>query len=237
MNQTPVLNCLVVEDEPLAAAILEDYIRQTPWLHFSGRCSDALHAAEALRQQHVDLLFLDIHLPGLKGLDFLRTLPHPPQTIVTTAFQEYALEGYELGVIDYLLKPVDFERFLKAVQKIRRAAPAPERAFHFFNCNKKMVRVWLDDIQVVESVKEYVKLYLADGTELLTKSPLGKMETILADLPFVRPHRSFLVALAHIRAFTATELQAGRLCIPVGRQYKSVVQQTLAQWTGNPLPF
>lgn len=184
-----MLHCLLVEDEPLAALVLEDYLRQVPWLYYAGRCSDALHALEAMQQQPVEVLFLDIHLPGLKGLDLLRTLAYPPQTILTTAYQEYALDGYDLGVVDYLLKPIDFERFLKAVQKLRRPEPTktdavPRRAFHFFNCNKKMVRVWLDDIAVVESQKEYVRLQLADGSALVTKSQLGGMETLLAGRPF-----------------------------------------------------
>ncbi|MDX1912339.1 MAG: response regulator, partial [Saprospiraceae bacterium] len=142
MNST-LLHCLVVEDEPLAAGIMEDYIRQLPWLRFVGRCSDALGAAEALQQQPVDVLFLDIHLPGLKGLDFLRTLSAPPQVILTTAYHEYALESYEFGVVDYLLKPVEFDRFLKAVQKVKAPVQpvgiAITRPFQFFNVNKKMV--------------------------------------------------------------------------------------------------
>lgn len=232
-----MLHCLLVEDEPLAALVLEDYIRQVPWLHYVGRCSDALHALEAMQQQPVDVLFLDIHLPGLKGLDLLRTLAHPPQTILTTAYHEYALDGYELGVVDYLLKPIDFERFMKAVQKLRRPEPTradapPKRVFHFFNCNKKMVRVWLDDITVVESLKEYVRLHLADGSSLVTKSQLGGMEALLEGRPFVRPHRSFLVALPHITAFTATEIFVAGQCIPIGRQYKSVVEERLGRWSG-----
>ncbi|MEO6037996.1 MAG: LytTR family DNA-binding domain-containing protein, partial [Saprospiraceae bacterium] len=205
------MNCLLVEDEPLAALVLEDYIGQVPWLHFVGRCPDAVQALEAMQQQAVEVLLLDIHLPGLKGLDFLRSLLHPPQTILTTAYQEYALDGYDLGVVDYLLKPIDFDRFLKAIQKIRHPEPPKmslprPRTFHFFNCNKKMVRVWLDEIAVVESLKEYVRLHLHDGTSLVTKSQLGNMETLLQAFHFLQPHRSFLVALPHVTAFTATEI-------------------------------
>ncbi len=144
------LNCLIVEDEPLAAGILEDYIRQMPFLRLVGKCGDALYASEALREANVDVMFLDIHLPGLKGLDFFAFAPHPPQTILTTAYHDYALESYDLGVVDYLLKPVDFERFVKSIQKLRlpaaTAAPTADRPFLFFNVNKKMVRVWLDEI-------------------------------------------------------------------------------------------
>ncbi len=226
------MNCLIVEDEPLAATILEDYIRQVPWLHFAGRCSDALHAYEALQQQPVEVLFLDIHLPGLKGLDFLRTLPHPPQTILTTAYEEYALDGFNLGVVDYLLKPIDFDRFLKAIQKIRRPetgvqAP-PARAFQFFNVNKKMVRVWLDEIACVESLKEYVRLYLVNGRSLVTRGQIGDLEN---HLPFLRVHRSFLVALPHVEAYTATEITAAGKMIPIGRQYKDAVLEKLTKFS------
>ncbi len=231
------MNCLLVEDEPLAALVLEDYIAQVPWLHFVGRCPDAVHALEAMQQQAVDVLFLDIHLPGLRGLDFLRSLLHTPQTILTTAYQEYALDGYDLGVVDYLLKPIDFERFLKALQKLRRPDAAPAilpkpRPFHFFNCNKKMVRVWLDEIVVVESLKEYVRLHLADGTSLMTKHQLGGMENLLAGLHFLQAHRSFLVALPHVTAFTATEIFAAGQCIPIGRQFKGATQLGLERWSG-----
>lgn len=231
------MNCLIVEDEPLAAAVIDDYIRQAGWLHCVGRCADALHALDALRQQAVEVLFLDIQLPGLKGLDFLRTLSHPPQTILTTAYPEFALDGYELGVVDYLLKPIDFERFLKAVQKLRRPEATvrdalPPRRFHFFNVNKKMVRLWLDEIAVVESLKEYVRLRLVNGDSVVTKGQLGAVEQLLAGQHFFRVHRSFLVALPHITAFTATEIYVGKQCVPVGRQYKSAVQEALARWSG-----
>ncbi len=224
------MNCLVVEDEPLAALILEDYIQQVPWLRFAGRCSDAGHAYEALQQQAVEVLFLDIHLPGLKGLDFLRTLAHPPQTILTTAYQDYALDGFDLGVVDYLLKPVDFERFLKAVQKLRRPeiSTAPARRFQFFNVNKKMVRVWFDEIVSVESLKEYVRLHLKDGRALVTKSQIGEMET---GQGLMRVHRSFLVAIAHVEAYSSTEITAGGRAIPIGRQYKDQVLEKLAQFS------
>ena len=230
------MTCLVVEDEPLAAGVLEDYIRQVPWLHFAGRCADALAAYEALQQQPVEVIFLDIHLPGLKGLDFLRSLPHSrsigtgsPQAILTTAYHESALDGYELNVVDYLLKPIDFERFLKAVQKLKRpsAVAVAERAFHFFNVNKKMVRVWLDDIVSAESLKEYVRLRLLDGSTWVTKGQLSDLEQRLAGRQFVRAHRSFLVSLRHVEAFTATELYVGGLAVPIGRQYQEAVREAL----------
>ncbi len=224
-NEQRFLNCLIVEDEPLAATILEDYVRQVPYLRLTGRCADAMQALEALQEAPVDVLFLDIHLPGLKGLDFLRALQYPPQVILTTAYHEYALESYDLNAVDYLLKPIDFERFVKAVQKLKRptitaAATAPYRQFQFFNVNKKMVRVWLDEIQYVESLKEYIRIFLPDGKSIMTKMQLGELEKSLEGFGFLRVHRSFIVALRHIEAFTATEVTVGGKEVPIGRQYK-----------------
>jgi DNA-binding LytR/AlgR family response regulator len=233
---THQLNCLIVEDEPLAAGILEDYVRQIPYLRLTGRCADALQALEALRAAPVEVLFLDIHLPGLKGLDLLRSLQHPPQVILTTAYHEYALESYELAAVDYLLKPIDFERFIKAVQKLKRPTTGESltrtRPFQFFNVNKKMVRVWLDEIQYVESLKEYVRIYLQGEKSVVTKMQLGELEKTLEGFGFFRVHRSFIVALMHIEAFTATDVTAGGKEIPVGRQYKEEVMRALESLSG-----
>lgn len=234
---THPLNCLIVEDEPLAATILEDFVRQIPYLRLTGRCADALQALEALREAPVEVMFLDIHLPGLKGLDFLRSLQYPPQVILTTAYHEYALESYDLNAVDYLLKPIDFERFVKAVQKLKlpaaATAAAPFRHFQFFNVNKKMVRVWLDEIQFVESLKEYVRLHLTGGKSIVTKMQLGELEKSLEGFGFLRVHRSFIVALRHIEAFSATEVTAGATEIPVGRQFKDEVMKALENLSGN----
>ncbi len=227
------MNCLIVEDEPLAAAILEDYIRQVPWMRFAGRCSDAAQAFEALQQEPLDVLFLDIHLPGQKGLDFLQSLTHRPQTILTTAYQEYAVEGFDLGVIDYLLKPIDFERFLKAIHKLRRPEAESRnshsaRTFHFFNVNKKMVRVWLDEVVYVESLKEYVRLHLSDGRSVVTKGQISEMEILLG---LWRIHRSFLISLAHVEAYSSSEITAGSQTLPIGGQYKDQTLEKLARFS------
>jgi DNA-binding LytR/AlgR family response regulator len=233
MSLRPKLNCLIVEDEPLAARILEDYISRVHHLHIVGKCPDAIFAIEALQQHTVDVLFLDIHLPGLKGLAFLRQLTHPPQVILTTAYHEYALEGYELGVVDYLLKPIDFERFIKAVQRLKLPdsdASLPTRAFHFFNINKQMVRVWLDEIMVAESLKEYIRLHLSNGERLVTKGQLYEFEQWLQSLGFLRVHRSYLVATAHIQAYSAAEITLGlHVVIPIGRQYKEAFLGEMAK--------
>jgi DNA-binding LytR/AlgR family response regulator len=225
-----MLSCLIIEDEPLAAEILSDYIRDAPGLELAGVCSDALFALEFLQRERVDVLFLDIHLPKLKGLDFLKTLSNPPQVILTTAYHEYALEGYELAVTDYLLKPIEFSRFLKAVQKLQRpAAPpeplpaptTPERPAHFFNVGKKRVKVYFDEILYAESLKEYVRIFLP-GRSVVTKMQLGELETLLGSAGFARIHRSFLVAKSKIDAYSATEVEVGGKTLPIGRSYREV---------------
>lgn len=229
------LRCLIVEDEPLAAEGLEEFIRNTPVLEFTGACGDALAALEFLKNKPVDVLFLDIHLPKLKGLDFLKTLKNPPQVILTTAYHQYAIEGYELNVVDYLLKPFGFPRFLAAVDKLRipeqaqaKAVPGqPPRSFHFFNENKRQVRVYNDEILYVESLKEYIKIHTTTGDAIVTRFQLGEFEDHLADANLLRIHRSFVVAKDKIKAFSATELEVGERKLPIGRSYRAEVEKAL----------
>jgi len=229
-------NCIIVEDEPLAAEVLQDYIAQVPFLHLKAICTDALYAMEFLQEEKTDLIFLDIHLPKLKGLDFLKTLTNPPKVIITTAYHEYALQGYEHNVLDYLLKPVEFSRFLMAVNKLtpkpEQAIPAstdllkPEREFIFFNVSKKMVRIFLDDILYIESLKEYIRVVTKDKS-VLTKFQLGQIEEILSKHNFIRVHRSFIVAKDKIDAYTATDVEINGKLLPVGRSYKEIVQSLM----------
>ncbi len=229
------LKCLIVEDEPLAAEVLEDYIKDIPFLDCAGVCTDAIYALEALQQQPIDVLFLDIHLPKLKGLDFLRTLGNPPQVILTTAYDQYALESYELAVVDYLLKPIEFSRFLKAVNKLTNpftpthtseASLSTERAFHFFNVNKKQIKVYLDEILFVESLKEYVRIHTQKQT-LVTQYQIGAIEALLSAPAFLRIHRSYLIAVDKVDAFTATEIIIRDHHLPIGKTYKMQVGKLL----------
>lgn len=222
------INCLIVEDEPLAVEVLKDYIKQVPHLKLAGTCSDALFALEFLQQNQVDLLFLDIHLPRLKGLDFLRTLKKKPAVIVTTAYHEYAVEGYELDVIDYLLKPIEFSRFLSAVNKLQKPELNDKSRGDgiFVFVDKKKVKVRLSDILFIESMKEYVKIHLADKA-ITTKMPLSAIEELLDKKSFLRIHRSFIVAVERIDAYSSTSIDLAGKSLPVGRNYREVVQDFL----------
>jgi DNA-binding LytR/AlgR family response regulator len=234
-------HCLIIEDEPLAAEVIQDYIRQVPFLELKGIASDAIFAMELLQQQKIDLIFLDIHLPKLKGFDFIRTLKQPPHIIITSAYHEYALQGYEYNVVDYLLKPIEFSRFLMAVNKLKQSPvpavniaslmPSVERPYLFFNVSKKKVKVYLDDILYIESLKEYIRIY-TKTKNILTKFQLGQIEELLAKNNFLRVHRSFIVAKDKIDAFTATDVEVGSKLIPIGRSYKELVQSILEKSAG-----
>ena len=231
-------NCLIVEDEPLAIEVLEDYIHQVPFLQLAAICKDAIYALEMLQKEKIDLIFLDIHLPRMKGVDFIKTLINSPRIIITSAFQEYALQGYELNVVDYLLKPIEFGRFLFAVNKLKHLvdiAPssnitpiAGERASLFFNVSKKKVKMFLDEILYIESLKEYVKIFSRDKS-ILTKFQIGEIEDLLKKNNFLRIHRSFIVAKDKIDAYTVTDVEINGKQIPIGRSYKELVISSLEE--------
>jgi DNA-binding LytR/AlgR family response regulator len=225
-------NCIIIEDEPLAAEILQDYIADVPFLTLKHTYPDAMRALDGLRAGNIDLIFLDIHLPKLKGLDFIQTLKEPPHIIITTAYHEYALQGYELNIVDYLLKPIEFSRFLKAVNKLRLltsdksySAPVfapPGRDHLFVNTNKKKVKIYFKDILYIESLKEYVRIFTPDKT-ITTKFQLGQIEEQLPKADFLRIHRSFIVSRAKIEAYNSTEVDVAGKPLPIGRSYKELV--------------
>jgi DNA-binding LytR/AlgR family response regulator len=226
-------NCIIVEDEPLAAEVLQDYVSQVPFLELKGVCTNAMNAMDMLQKEKIDLVFLDIHLPKLKGLDFLKTVRNPPHVIVTTAYQEYALQGYELSILDYLLKPIEFNRFLMAVNKLAKqpvsgnpVTTMPERPYLYFNVRKKQVKIFEDDILYVESLREYVKITTKDKT-ILTKIQLGEIEEMLTRNNFLRIHRSFIVSKNKIDAYSATGIEINGKEIPIGRNYKEFVLANL----------
>jgi DNA-binding LytR/AlgR family response regulator len=228
-------SCLIVEDEPLPAEVLSDYVRQVPFLSLKKVCSDALFAIEFLQTEKVDLIFLDIHLPTLKGFEFLESLKNPPPVIITSAYKDYALQGFELNVIDYLLKPIRFTRFLKAVNKLNQAQvpvivkereAVAERGFIFFNVGKKKVKIYLDEILFIESIRDYVKI-TTNGKSILTKFQLNEIEDKLSKTDFLRIHRSFIVARDKISAFSANDVEVNNKSIPIGRSYKELIMSVL----------
>jgi DNA-binding LytR/AlgR family response regulator len=228
-------SCIIVEDEKLASELLEDYINDTPFLDLKHTCSDALKALEILQKETIDVIFLDINLPKLKGLDFIKTLKKAPQTIITTAHREFALDGYELNVVDYLLKPISFNRFLMAVNKLRingiiepQTYPFPqtERTYIFINNNKKKIKIFTDEILYIESKKEYISIVTFENT-YHTKFQLSEIEEQIPKNKFIRTHRSFIVALDKVTAFSSTDVEINLLQIPIGRSYKDVVLPVL----------
>jgi DNA-binding LytR/AlgR family response regulator len=226
---------IIIEDEPLAAEVLSDYISQISFLTLTSICKDAFCALKLLKEEDIDVIFLDIHLPRLKGLDFIRSLRNPPQVIITSAYSEYALQGYEANVVDYLLKPVEFSRFLTAVNKLKvqdqpalLAIPGPERAYVFFNTSKKNVKIFLDEILYIESLREYIRIFTKEK-QVLTKYPISKLDELLTKGQFIRVHRSFIVAKDKIETFTSVEIEIKGQRIPIGRTYKELVLSILGK--------
>ena len=234
------LRCIIVEDEPLAAEILSEYISQTPFLNLTHICNDAIQALDVVRSHPVDVLFLDINLPKLSGLEFLKSLLHPPKVIVTSAHHEFAVQGFELQVVDYLLKPIDFSRFTKAVNKLLLPHRAPAdlpvnakatqsvRPYYFFTVNKRSVKIYLDEILFIESLKDSVSI-VTKNKAYNTHYQLGELEDLMRSDNFLRIHRSFLVAVDKIESFSAAEVEIAGRVLPIGRSHKEYVMEKLGK--------
>ncbi len=225
------LNCLIVDDEPLAQDILETYINRMDALHLTAKCKNAFEAMNVLHTQPIDLMFLDIKMPTLSGLDMLKTIENPPKVILTTAFSEFGAESYEYGVTDYLLKPVSFERFLKAVNKIlipsRASLPAEPQAIQspppeviFFKADKKIHKYFFKDILYFQGSGNYVKVVSKTEKAILVQDKMSElMEKLPADL-FLRIHKSYIINLNHIKQFHGNVIRIGDEEIPLGQSYK-----------------
>lgn len=237
------INCLLVDDEPLALDVLSSYIQRVDGLEIVGRCENAMQAFEAIQNNPVDLLFLDIQMPKLDGIDFLKSLPNPPKVIFTTAYREYAIEAFEVDAVDYLLKPIPFSRFLKAVGKAYQhlqlqsssapvsaetdpAAELSSMESIFVRADKKMVKIMLQDILYIESLKDYVLIHLPDR-RIITKQKISYLEEKLPEDKFLRIHRSFLVAIDKIEAFSPSQVEIQGKELPIGRSYKNTVNEIL----------
>lgn len=230
-----LINCVVVDDEPPARLLLENHLSKLPDLLLVATCASALEAADVLRNQTIDLLFLDINMPALSGLDFVRGLSDPPAIIFTTAYREHAVTAYELDVVDYLVKPISFQRFFQSVERFRqrRADTAnppialPHVADHFFVwINKKAYRVNFTELRYLESRKDYVHLFLNEQELIVKQTLTSLLEQLPADR-FLRIHRSFVVAVSAVTAFTRQDVELDGLELPIGASYREAVTAAL----------
>ena len=225
------IKCIIIEDEPLAVKVLSDYILQVPFLELHATFKDAILATDYLRDHHTNLIFLDIHLPKLKGMAFLKTLTHPPAVIITTAYHQYAVEGFDLNVTDYLLKPFEFERFLIAVNKVKTAQRETQvpgesgeiKDYLFLNVQKKKVKILYSEIVYIESQREYIKI-ITTKREYISKMSTHEIEEMLPENLFKRIHRSFIVSVSKIESYTAEMVEVNGVSIPIGRGYRDIIE-------------
>lgn len=235
-NPPAAWKCLVVDDEPLAADLICSYINSIKELELVGVCHNALDAFAQLRKQQVELLFLDIQMPKLTGLELIRALTHPPAIIITTAYREFAVEGFELNVIDYLVKPITLERFLKAINKVINRQPLlssteislpQEDTYVYYKVDRQMVKVFLKDILWIESLKDYLKIVLESNRSLITYQRISYAEEKLPASLFLRIHRSFIIARNKVTGFDTNYVSIGTEKIPIGKSYKASIQMEL----------
>jgi len=234
-----ILSCAIIDDEPLAADLLASYASKTPELHLVGTYESALTAMKVLRENPVNLLFLDIQMPELSGLEFAKILPKDTKVIFTTAFDRYAIEGYKVNAVDYLLKPISYENFIKAVNKTielsitehRQQVMAQDR-FLYVKSEYKLVQVKLDDILYVEGVKDYIKLYLkGDRRPILSLMNMKKIDDYLPRPQFMRIHRSYIINMKEVSMIDRSRMVIGDNLLPVSESYKDLVQEFLDSHT------
>ena len=234
------LRCLLIDDEPPALKVLQSHIAQISGLEVVGTCGNAVEAMDLLHRTAVDVMFLDIKMPKIIGTQFLRSLSRPPKVIFVTAYRDFAVEGFELDAVDYLVKPVSFERFLKAVDRLKRSSgnqamteqhhytPNPD-AFVYVKADGVMQKIFLNEMLYIESWKDYVRLYFTTGKYLLVKQPISAMESLLSEHQFLRVHRSYIISLNKVSGYNSTTLRLGATEIPIGRLYKQNVSIQIQQ--------
>jgi DNA-binding LytR/AlgR family response regulator len=230
--------CIIVDDEPLAIELIKSHLTAINTFEIKAECKNALIAMDVLHKERIDLMFLDIHMPQISGFDFLKTLKNPPNIIITTAYRDYALEGFEMDVVDYLVKPISFERFLKAINKFyERSSRSQIKAneFHktsseelFINVreNKTVYKINIKDIYYVEGFGEYLKIY-SKGKTYIIRETMHEFESKLPSNKFLRLHKSFIISLNHIKAFTASHVVVNEKELPIGRSFKEKVFSVL----------
>lgn len=221
-----MIKYIIVDDEPIAHDIIKGYCDALPNLSFVQHCYDAIEAMDCLRNHEVDLIFLDLNMPKLKGFEFLRVLKKRPKVIVTTAYQEFALEGYELNIVDYLLKPFSFERFVKAIHKLESSeskVPNSNSNIHeeglFLRSNKKLIQVKIDDILFIEAIGNYVKV-VTGSKEIQVREKISDILNILPEKEFLQVHKSFIISKKHIGEIEGNRIFINDYVIPIGKTYK-----------------
>lgn len=227
--------CLIIDDEPLARQLMESHIRQVKSLQVVGTCETAIEAFELLHREQVDLLFLDIQMPGITGLNFLKSLKNPPKVIFTTAFMEYAVEAFELEAVDYLLKPITFERFIKAIQKIgtpKETLPTsqsqPSDEAIFIKVHKRLLRIAYPDIFYIEGFGDYIKVVTANAVHTSYCS-LNKIGELLPEQQFLRIHKSFIINIRHLQFVEGNLVRVLDKELPIGVTYKDTLYKKLGQ--------
>ncbi len=232
------INCAIIDDEPLAAGLLESYVAKTPYLNLTGTYNSAITAMRDLRDNPVPLLFLDIQMPELSGVEFAKILPKDTKIIFTTAFPQYALEGYKVNALDYLLKPISYEDFLRATEKaqdwynmIQKRETYNDDRIMFIKSEYKLLRINLDDILYVEGLKDYVRICLKNGEKIMSLMSMKKLEDYLPSPEFLRTHRSYIVHMPEVRSIDRFRIVFGDMFIPISDNYKEEVQQYLDNHT------
>lgn len=233
-----MIKCIAVDDEPLALALLQDNIRQVPSLELVASCHTAMEALTILNAQEIDLIFLDIQMPGLTGLQLLQSLSVKPMVILITAYEKYALEGFNLDVIDYLVKPVPFERFLKACNKavdyyrLKKNVPAesyPWSEYFFVNAEYGLVKIVFSEIRLIEGLKDYLKIHLGETKPMIIRMSLKSIEEKLPPGKFFRIHKSYIIALSHITAIRRNSVFLADLELPLSDLYKDDLMREIGQ--------
>ncbi len=230
------LRCLLIDDEPPALKVLTMYINSIEGLEIAGQCKNAIEALDVLQKKTVDVIFLDIKMPHILGTDFLKNISHPPKIIFVTAYREYAVDGFELNAVDYLVKPVSFERFFKAITKLNHqmghgtseVADSPcTPSFVYLKVDRDMKKIVINDITYIESWKDYVKVFFTTGKFFLVKQSIRAMENLLSEHKFVRVHRCYMVSSDKISGYNNISVQLSGNEIPIGRLYKQGVMERL----------
>lgn len=229
------MRCIIADDEPIARKILREFVEQVPFLEFAGEFENALKTEAFLQHQKADILFLDIEMPKLSGVQYLKKATLEPLVILTTAFPEYALEGYELDIIDYLVKPIAFSRFLKAVQKAKEYAalrnastPDPFASWLFVRSEKRIEKIELKSILYIESMGNYVNIY-TENKRIIAYLTLKGLESQLPAHEFIKIHQSFLVSFSQINAIEGNQVRVGDKILPISRNYRDAVMQLVEQ--------